>query len=232
MSTIFLSSEVLTLSNQLLQVIKEQNCPYKVVVTKNGIQYFYEEQPNIIIEQDYIPEVNNEQPMEEANITPAPTLTGSETKILNGIRNALDEFACAPCPPRLMSNADTLGDYFLMLDIKRYTQNAIYFEIGRILMDLTATYPISKQYAEAYNITKRCINTKNLKQKTYTALRLYSYFQQNPGYILLKNLDQYFKPSTIGRINEHNSDRLKTRINWLIDCFTAQNTNNADSVMI
>jgi hypothetical protein len=232
MSTIFLSSEILALSNQLLQMVKEQNCPYRVVVTKNGIRYFHEEETNVIIEQDYTPIISQEPPMEEVNITPAPTLTRPETRILDGIQNAVDEFECAPCPPRLISNADTLADYFAMLELDRYTQNAIYFEIGRILVDLTAVYPASKQYAEAQNIVKRCIVTTNIKQKVYTAFRIHSYFQQNPGYTLLKNLDQYFKPSAIGRLTEHNSNRLRTRINWLIDCFTEQNTDNAGSVMI
>ena len=232
MSTIFISSKILALSNQLLQEIKEQNCPYQVTVTKTGIRYVHEEEPNIIIEQDCVQEINNDQPMEEVNAVQAPTLNRQETRIIDGINNALDEFECAPCPPRLMSDANSLKDYFTMLDIKRYTHNTIYFEIGRILMDLTTIYPASRQYAEAHNIVRRCVNTTNIKQKTYTALRIYAYFQQNPGYTLLKNLDQYFKPSTIGRMNEHNSDRLKIRINWLIDCFTAQNTNNTDSVMI
>ena len=121
------------------------------------------------IEQEQ-PIEHQEEPQPTPTISLLPAMTKVENKIVNGIQLALDELDSAICPPKLTSDIKALTDYFTMLDISHYTQNSVYFEIGCILNDLIADYPLARQQKEACNIVRR-------KQKTSTALRIYSYFQ-------------------------------------------------------
>ena len=210
--TLYISYNIITLSHQLLYALKNEECSYKIIITKHGVHYQHEE-INMEIEQEQPIEKHQEKPQPTPIISPLPIMIKVENKIVNGIQLALDKLDSTICSSKLTSNIEVLTNYFTMLDISHYTQNSVYFEIGCVLNDLIADYPLARQQKEACNIVRRCVSTSNLKQKTSTALRIYSYFQQNPGYVLLKNLDQHFRPSAIGRMSEYASNRLKARIN-------------------
>ena len=185
--TLYISYNIITLSHQLLHALKNEECSYKIIITKHGVHYQHEE-INMEIEQEQ-PIEHQEEPQPTPTISPLPIMTKVENKIINGIQLVLDKLDSATCPSKLTSDIEALTDYFTMLDISYYTQNSVYFEIGHVLNDLIADYPLARQQKEACNIVRRCVSTSNLKQKTSIALRIYSYFQQNPGYVLLKNLD-------------------------------------------
>jgi len=80
-----------------------------------------------------------------------------------------------------------------------------------------------KRLVEMQNMVKRSVTTKNYKQQTVAALRIFEYFQKHPSYTILKDIDNCFAPSSIAHINQRESDKLKNKIHQLIEKYTKTN---------
>ena len=198
--------ELIQLSTTLFTKIQEFDINLKLEIDSYRPQFYR----SIPIEN------SQHQPPEEELLSPAPhplqKLSHFEIRVLTGIEAAFDEFELALHPPRYDSNPTSLVQYHDLLKNTSYTRTAIYFEIGRILLNMTIHVSSCKRLAEMQNQVKRCVTTKNHKQQTIAALHIYEYFQSYPSFTVLKDIDSFFAPSTIGRRNEKESNKLKEKI--------------------
>jgi len=118
--TLYISYNIITLSQQLLHALKNEQCSYKIIITKHGVHYQHEEN-NMETRQEQSIEEYQEEPQSIPIISSLPIMTKVKNKIVNGIQLALDEIDSATCPPKLISDIEVLTDYFTMLDISHYT---------------------------------------------------------------------------------------------------------------
>ena len=199
---------LIQLSNDLFNELNQFDPTLKLEIDQNGPQF-------------YRTINSNNTPAIETKLL--PRLTRLEARILAKLEDAIDEFDLATCPPRLDSNATSLVQYHDLLKSKDHTRISIYFEIGRVLLDMTVHIRPRQRLTEMQNMIRRCVTTKNVKQQTTAALRIFEYFQKYPGHLMLKDIDTCFAPSSIARINERESEKLKDKIHQLLEKLTENN---------
>ena len=119
-------AHLIQLSNELFNELIQFNHTLKIKIDQNGPQFF----------KTIIPD-NNTPAIETTPLPIPPKLTRLEARILTKLEDAIDEFDLATYPPRLDSNATSLVQYHDLLRSKDHTRTSIYFEIGRILLDMT-----------------------------------------------------------------------------------------------
>jgi hypothetical protein len=117
-----------------------------------------------------------------------------------------------PTPPTYYSDETSLLFYANLFSADEYTETALYFEIGRILRDLTTGLTTTQTITEAKRLFRKNISSHNTTAKALAALRIYDYFKNFSGALNYKKIDEYFKPSPIGRLSKRNSDKLQERI--------------------
>ncbi|CAG8520106.1 2932_t:CDS:2 [Ambispora leptoticha] len=133
-------------------------------------------------------------------------LTELEQRIINGIQKSIKHGISANQPPKLPSNTTSLTQYNNILEDDQYTQTSVYFEIGRILKDITIGIRRTKRIAEIQRLFQQYISTINFKSRALMAIRLYEYFQNKEYLLIYKKIDSYFKPSIIGKLS--NEDKI------------------------
>ena len=101
--------------------------------------------------------------------------------------------------------------YTFDLENNQYTKASIYFEIGRILNDLTTGLRTKTRITEAKNLYQRNITSTNAKYQSILAMRIYQYFKNYEVILTLKDIDNYLSINAIARINLNNSDNLNSR---------------------
>jgi hypothetical protein len=198
-----------------LQAKIQQHCPeYQFIIDHNG--------PRFITAPPLYEETNNNDNGENSNSTP---LTEFESRTINGLIDAMANSEQTETPPIYFSDEVSLLLYADLLLTKQYTETALYFEIGRILHDLTTGLTTAQITTEAKRLFKKNISSQNTTAKALAALRIYDYFKNFSGALNYKKIDEYFKPSPIGRLNKRNSDGLKERI---VEMFTQMAMNSEE----
>ena len=192
--------EIQQLVNEL-QVKIQQQCPqYQLTIDHNGSRFNLAPPP---YEELLVNNINDN------GITP---LTEFESRTINGLIDAMASSELTPTPPTYYSDETSLLFYADLFSANEYTETALYFEIGRILHDLTTGLTATQTITEAKRLFRKNISSHNTTAKALAALRIYDYFKNFSGALNCKKIDEYFKPSPIGRLSKRNSDRLQERI--------------------
>ena len=93
--------------------------------------------------------------------------------------------------------------------LKQFTTTALYFEIGRIIKDLTNRMTIVQRTIEAQRFIKQCISFQNPLGKAYAAIRIHDYFEHFTGILNYKRIDKIISVNQIERLSHAKSDSLK-----------------------
>jgi hypothetical protein len=192
--------EIQQLVNELQMKIQQQCSQYQLTIDCNGSHFNLAPPP---YEELLVNNVNDN------DITP---LTEFESRTINGLIDAMASSELTPTPPMYYSDETSLLFYADLFSANEYTETALYFEIGRILRDLMTGLTATQTITEAKRLFRKNISSHNTTAKALAALRIYDYFKNFSGALNYKKIDEYFKPSPIGRLSKRNSDRLQERI--------------------
>lgn len=204
--------EIQQLANELYNKIQQQ-CPgFQLTIDNNGPQFtnappVYEERLNTTIENDH-----NQRP-----------LTEFETKIINGIARIPADSEQTETPPQYLSSEFSLVLYHDLMGLKQFTTTALYFEIGRIIKELTDGMTTTQRSTEAQRLIKLCISSKNPLGKAYAAIRIHDYFENFTGILNYKRIDKVLNISHIGKLSHAKSDSLRRQITTMFELL-AQNS--------
>jgi len=192
--------EIQQLVNELQMKIQQQCSQYQLIIDHNGSRFNLAPPP---YEELLVNNVNDN------DITP---LTEFESRTINGLIDAMASSELTPTPPTYYSDETSLLFYANLFSADEYTETALYFEIGRILRNLTTGLTTTQTITEAKRLFRKNISSHNTTAKALAALRIYDYFKNFSGALNYKKIDEYFKPSPIGRLSKRNSDKLQERI--------------------
>ncbi|MDW0149191.1 MAG: hypothetical protein QOK89_02305, partial [Nitrososphaeraceae archaeon] len=189
---------------------------------------------NIILEQLFESSTESVQqiPIHKENSTRMNEIwTPLEEDIIEAIKDASKDNQLAKQPPRLSTLEKSLETYKELLRDSKYTTSSIYYEIGRILSDLTSNHKLSRrQHSESRRLFKNKVSIIDATSKHTLTLRLYQYFRGHENILRSYSIDKYLIPGTIGKINQNSSDQLKEKIFKHFN-FTEQNLNSEGPVV-
>ena len=141
------------------------------------------------------------------------TWTPLEEDVINSIQDALKDDQLAEQPPKLSVTERSLEIYKGLLKDSKYTTSSIYYEIGRILSDLTSNHRLTRtQHSESRRLFKEKISIVDATSKHALTLRIYQYFKGHENILRSYKMDKQLTPRIIGKINQKISDQLKERI--------------------
>jgi hypothetical protein len=214
----YISTPIEILPFEIQQIITElstklkQQCPNtKVEIDENGTNIYTD------INLDLL---NNNQPdnttVEVPPESSIPILnmegwTEHEQRIILGIDGLIQAGPTLGTPIKWPASEEYLFMYTFDLDNNQYTKASIYFEIGRILSDLTNGLRTKTRITEAKNLYRRNITSTNAKHQSILAMRIYQYFKNYETILTLKDIDNYLSINAIARINSNNSNSLNSR---------------------
>ena len=204
--------EIQQLATELYNKIQQQ-CPgFQLTIDNNGPQFInalpaYEERSNIMVENNH-----NQRP-----------LTEFETKIIEGIAQIPVDSEQTDTPPRYLASEFSLVMYNDFMTLKQFTTMALYFEIGRIIKDLTNGMTIAQRTTEAQWFIQQCVSSQNPLGKAYAAIRIHDYFEHFTGILNYKRIDRIISVSQIGKLSHAKSDSLKEQIITIFELL-AQNS--------
>jgi hypothetical protein len=136
-----------------------------------------------------------------------------EEDVINTIKDALKDNQLAEQPPRLSSTERSLETYKELLKDSKYTTLSIYYEIGRILSDLTSNHKLTRrQHSNSRRLFKEKISIVDATSKHALVLRIYQYFNGHKNILRSYKMDKQLTPGIIGKISQKTSDQLKERI--------------------
>ncbi|CAG8676744.1 5228_t:CDS:1, partial [Ambispora gerdemannii] len=124
---------------------------------------------------------------------PLIKLTELEKKITKGILQAAINEEVKARPPVYLSAEYSLL-YNDMLNMQIYSSTVIFYEMSRIIHDLTFGMSCIRTSREAQKLIKK-INSHNVQFKVMIALRIHQYFSEYPENLEYNRLDNYFAPS-------------------------------------
>ncbi|MDW0148762.1 MAG: hypothetical protein QOK89_00110 [Nitrososphaeraceae archaeon] len=195
-----------------LSIKLKQQCPNtKVEIDENGtnvytninLDLFNDNQPN-----DPTVEVPPESSIPILNIE---DWTEHEQRIILGINRLIQAGSTLETPIKWPASEEYLFMYALDLENNQYTKASIYFEIGRILSDLTNGLRTKTRITEAKNLYRRQITSTNAKNQSILAMRIYQYFKNYETLLTTKDIDNYLSINAIARINLNSSNSLSNR---------------------
>ena len=137
--------------------------------------------------------------------------TEHEQRIILGIDGLIQAGPILGTPIKWPASEEYLFMYTFDLENNQYTKASIYFEIGRILSDLTNGLRTKTRITEAKNLYRRNITSTNTKHQSILAMRIYQYFKNYKTILTLKDIDNYLSINTIARINSNNNNSLNSR---------------------
>jgi hypothetical protein len=194
----YITDEIILLTQTLQEKIRTLPIDTKIIIDSDDCQYL----------------ANNIRSDTEVPIE--PSLTELERKVTYGMLQAVMIGETMQRPPTYAACAYSISLYEDMLKAKQYSSTAIYYEMGRLLSEVTHGMNKKRRNGKAYKFVDN-INSKNSKQKAMAAIRIYEYFKDHPSSLIYKKLDDCFLPSIIGRIKEDDHNSLKTKIEQLFN---------------
>ena len=206
-----LPSEIQQLINELSIKLKQQ-CPNtKVEIDENGTNTYTN--INLDLLDDNQPDNTTIEVLPEPSI-PILNMEGwteHEQRIILGIDGLIQAGTILGTPIKWSASEEYLFIYTFDLENNQYTKASIYFEIGRILNDLTTGLRTKTHITEAKNLYQRNITSTNAKYQSILAMRIYQYFKNYEVILTLKDIDNYLSINAIARINLNNSNNLNNR---------------------
>jgi hypothetical protein len=214
----YISTPIEILPFEIQQIITElstklkQQCPNtKVEIDENGTNIYTD------INLDLLD--NNQPDNTTVEVPPESSIpilnmegwTEHEQRIILGIDGLIQAGPTLGTPIKWPASEEYLFMYTFDLDNNQYTKASIYFEIGRILSDLTNGLRTKTRITEAKNLYRRNITSTNAKHQSILAMRIYQYFKNYETILTLKDIDNYLSINAIARINSNNSNSLSSR---------------------
>lgn len=206
-----LPSEIQQLINELSIKLKQQCLNTKVEIDENGTNTYID--INLDLLDDNQPDNTTIEVLPEPSI-PILNMEGwteHEQRIILGIDGLIQAGTTLGTPIKWPASEEYLFMYTFDLENNQYTKASIYFEIGRILNDLTTGLRTKTRITEAKNLYQRNITSTNAKYQSILAMRIYQYFKNYEVILTLKDIDNYLSINAIARINLNNSDNLNSR---------------------
>ena len=208
----YIPSKIILLTQTLHNQMKICNIEEQLIIDSDGYQF--------VLFNTNIPDIQMPDVQPLVVQGPSIELTELEKKITKGILQAAINGELKARPPVYPSAEYSLLLYNDMLDMRLYSSTAIFYEMGRIIHDLTFGMSRVRTSGEAQKLIKK-INPHNVQFKAMAALRIHQYFSEYPEILEYSRLDNYFAPSVIGKLSYKNNDNLASRIQELLS-FTAQ----------
>ena len=157
-------SQIILLTQTLHHQMKICNIDKQLTIDSDGYQFVLS---NTDIPDIQMPDV---QPLVVQG--PSIELTELEKKITKGILQAAINGEVKARPPVYPSAEYSLLLYNDMLDMRLYSSTAIFYEMGRIIHDLTFGMSRVRTSGEAQKLMKK-INPHNVQFKAMAALRIH-----------------------------------------------------------
>ena len=190
----------------------KQQCPNaKVEIDENETQIYTD------INLDLL---TDDQPDDTTvEVSPEPSIpilemegwTEHEQRIILGINGLISAGPTLGTLIKWPASEEYLFMYTFDLDNNQYTKASIYFEIGRILTDLTNGLKTKARITEAKNLYQQYITSTNAKHQSIFAMRIYKYFKNYEMLLTIKDIDNYLSINAIARINLNSSNSLNSR---------------------
>ena len=203
--------DIQQLITELSTKLKQQYPNTKVEIDENGTQIYTD------INLDLL---TNDQPDDTTiEVPPEPSIpilemegwTEHEQRIILGINGLISAGPTLGTPIKWPASEEYLFMYTFDLDNNQYTKASIYFEIGRILTDLTNGLKTKTRITEAKNLYQQYITSTNAKHQSILAMRIYEYFKNYETLLTTKDIDNYLSINAIARINLNSSNSLSSR---------------------